>query len=222
MSKKYVVPFLVVICLAVYIPANAQIGIFVSPYGGYHHFQHRRQGPPPPPFEPYTTLSIGYGFPNLDKYELPGIGGLYQGNSTQMLGPLTASVDYRFERPLSIGIMVTHGTVDVPYYDDYTNAKQFTASLDNWSVMLDLINYFPVDSYNENVVAYTRLAAGVNIWNQSYTDPSGNNANVINVPSDFAYQVSLGAKFKLGNDASFFAEAGWGKYILQGGLSFKF
>jgi hypothetical protein len=220
--NKYIAPFFVVGLLAFTLPAKAQfVGLYFGPR--YPHRYHRgHEGPPPPPFNPTISISVGYGFPNLDKYEMPGVYGLYQGNSTQMMGPLAASIDYRFERSLSIGLLVTHGTIDVPYYDYATNTKQFTGSLDNWAVMLNLINYLPVNSYNETVLPYMRLAVGVNIWNQSYTDPSGNPVNIQNIPDDLAYQLSLGAKFKLSDHTAFFAEAGWGKYILEGGLSFKF
>jgi hypothetical protein len=43
----------------------------------------------------------------------------------------------------------------------------------------------------------------------------------LNLP-DLAYQVGLGANFKLSPNAGFFIEAGYGKYILNGGLSLKF
>ncbi len=41
-------------------------------------------------------------------------------------------------------------------------------------------------------------------------------------PTDLAYQVGIGAKFKLSKNAGIFAEAGYGKYIVQGGVFFKF
>ena len=40
-------------------------------------------------------------------------------------------------------------------------------------------------------------------------------------PCMFAYQISVGARFDVASQTGLFIEAGYGKYILAGGLSFK-
>jgi len=40
--------------------------------------------------------------------------------------------------------------------------------------------------------------------------------------TDLAYQVSIGTRFNLSQNAGFFIEAGYGRYIVNGGLTFKF
>ena len=67
---------------------------------------------------------------------------------------------------------------------------------------------------------YFRTAIGVNIWNQNYTDGSGNKL-AFDQPSLLAYQIGIGGKLKITKNSSLFMEAGYGKYILHGGLSFK-
>ena len=87
--------------------------------------------------------------------------------------------------------------------------------------MLNYISYMPVT--NDKVEPYFRTAIGVNIWNQSFTDNAGNPISMAGTsPSDLAYQLGLGAKFHLTKKSGLFIEGGYGKYILQGGLTFKF
>ncbi len=171
-----------------------------------------------PKFEPQVILSFGYGFPNLDKNYLLGFRNYYQGNISQM-GPITASLDYRFSRTMSIGALVTHGTVNAPYYDYSTGSKSFTGDISNWAVMANLVNYIPVSA---KVTPYLRVALGINSWKQNYSDGSGNKVIYPDALPDLAYQAGLGVKFDLSKNAGLFAEAGYGKYILHGGISFKF
>ncbi len=219
--NKYLIAFSV--CLFSIISfANAQIGIYMGPrYGNPYAYRHRPRQQNNPPFQPSVNLSFGYGFPNLDKYELPDFGGLYKGTASTQLGPITGAIDYRFSRNMSIGVLVTHGKVTVPYYDyNEPSSTVMTGSLDNWSFMLNFMRYLPVNS--DKVTPYLRTAIGINTWQQNYTDAQGNKLNENFNPSELAYQVGLGADFYLSKNAGLFLEAGYGKYILHGGLTFKF
>src|ERR1700728_1685869 len=148
--NKYIFSAFAIVLLAFNTPASAQVGIWVGPGRPYH--RRRPQVPPPPPFQPSVDLSVGYGFPNLDKYEMPVFFNQYQGNTSQMMGPIAASLDYHFMREIGIGIMVTHGTLTLPYYNYSDGAKAYTGTSDNWSVMLDVIHYLPVNYYNDDIV----------------------------------------------------------------------
>lgn len=171
-------------------------------------------------FQPRLNINIGYGFPNLDKYQLGEFTNAYKGTVSQT-GPVTGSIDYQFSRYTSVGIMGTYGKVSMPYYDrggDGTTPA-FTGKLENWSIMFNLVNYFP--SYNRAFTPYLRTAAGVNNWTQTYTDASGAKAADAPTPTLFAYQVSLGTRINMSPNAGFFMEAGYGKYILSAGLQFR-
>ncbi len=213
---KRAVCLLAVITLVTCTVADAQ-------YGGYGV---RRYGPrprrhePEEYFQPVVHVNLGYGFPNLDRYELAGFYNTDMGSISQT-GPFMGSVDYQFNRRMSIGVMITHGTVSAPYYDysNATNTPDFTGHLTNTAVMLDLVRYLPA---GPAVTPYFRTAIGVNIWQQDYTDASGNKVADGGDPSALAYQVSFGAKFHLSKQAGLFLEAGYGKYILNGGLAFSF
>lgn len=218
--KKIIFPLLIISCFSTAV-VDAQI--MVRPGMGYRRYQRspRRNNPHRQTmnkFEPTVNLSIGYGFPNVDKDQLVTFQNYYKGNYSQT-GPITGSIDYRFSPGMSIGVLVTHGKVDVPYYD-YTGAKALTGSLDNWAFMLNVVRYIPLPT--TKVSPYLRTAIGVNSWKQDYTDISGAKLNQIEKPSDLAYQVGIGAIFNLSKNAGLFVEAGYGKYILHGGLTFKF
>jgi hypothetical protein len=184
--------------------------------------QRQRQAPPKRPvFQPTVNFSFGYGFPNLDKDQFVSFANAYMGTVSQK-GPFVGAVDYQFSRNMSIGVMGTYGKVKAPYYDYNSNSSlpTFTGSLENWSVMLNVMSYMP--TYNNSIEPYLRTAIGINNWTQNYLDNAGNKAANIPDPSELAYQVSLGARFNLSKGAGFYIEGGYGKYILTGGLTLKF
>jgi len=221
---KYILSLIVATSLICSV-AEAQVGIMVGPRIGYGYgrprYPRRSSNASQPKFQPTVNVSFGYGFPNLDKNALPTFYNYYQGSVSSQTGPITGAIDYQFSRSTSIGLMATYGKVSVPYYA-YGNgySPAFTGSLENVSVMINLINYMPVNS--NSVAPYIRTAIGVNSWQQKFLDPSGNPENMAGTPSDLAYQISLGSKFFFNKNSGLFIEAGYGKYILQGGLTFRF
>lgn len=163
-------------------------------------------------------MSIGYGLPNLDKKYLPAYYNAYYSNISRR-GPVTASADYRFSRRMSVGFMVTHGTVSASYYDSFSAQPVFNTKLENWGFMLNLVRYFGA---GRKIDPYLHTALGFNAWKQEYTDPAGNKLSMpeADLPS-FSRQFALGMKYNVSKHAALFIEAGYGKYILQGGLSLK-
>jgi hypothetical protein len=200
--------------------ADAQVYYRVRPYMRGRPYRREQAREVLPPFKPTLSLSFGYGFPNVDKTYLPQYYNAYNGTVSQT-GPITAALDYRFMRSTSVGVMVTHGSVSAPYYDyNGSGAPVFKTKLDNWSILLNVMRYFPA---GKAVTPYFRTAVGINIWDQQYMDPQGNKISMApaDLP-DFAYQLGLGARFNLSKNSGLFLEAGYGKYIVHGGLSFTF
>jgi hypothetical protein len=174
-----------------------------------------------PKFEPTVNLSAGYGFPNTDKIFLPEYYEAYRGGSSQW-GPITATLDYQFSRRMSIGVMVTRSSVSAPYYDYFSSSTlpAFTAKLDNWSFMLNMVRHIPASL---KATPYMRMAIGINSWKDTYTDPDGNKVLVQSADlPDIAYQAGIGVRLKMSKHTGFFIEAGYGKYVLQAGLSARF
>ncbi len=209
--------------------SQVSIGVGVGPrmgYGGYgpvyqRPYQPRRlpKSQNQPKFDPIIRFSLGYGYPNLDKSQMASFYGYSLGNIKQT-GPITGSLDYQYSQNSSIGLMVTHGQISGSYYDynNPTGPPVMSGSLDNWSVMVNMMNYMPG---SEKVAPYFRTAVGINIWTPNYTDAIGNKMNGLSDPNQLAYQVSLGANIHLSKNTGLFMEAGYGKYIVQGGLSFR-
>lgn len=214
---------LIVILSAVSISATAQYRYKGRMYNGGQRQPHARVQPNRQQrsfdnFKPSLNVSLGYGFPNLDKNEMLTFYNYYQGKATQQ-GPYIGSVDYQFSRSTSIGAMVSYGKVTAPYYFANDVNQAFTGKLENTAVMLNLTRYMAASKV---VSPYLKTAIGINIPHSSYTDASG--ATIV-IPKDdnmLAYQASLGVKLNLSERAGLFAEAGYGKYIVAGGLSFKF
>ncbi len=224
--KKFPLYFIVVTAMSLPAITKAQ-AIMIAPRLGFGYGYGPRRYPPrshnnnQPPFTPNLSISLGYGFPNLDKDQLPGDGyNYYRGNVSQT-GPITGSIDYQFSRTASIGLLVTHGKVTIPYYNygSSASAPAYTGSLSNWSFLLNYVTYMPVPG--DKIAPYFRTAIGINAWDQDFTDGTGNKISMPNSLPDLAYQLGLGVKFKVSRNTGLFIEGGYGKYILHGGLSFK-
>jgi opacity protein-like surface antigen len=169
-------------------------------------------------FKPSLDVSIGYGFPNLDKYLLTDFYNYYQGHTTQS-GPIIASVDYHFAPRMAIGIMVNYGKVSRPYYNYNTGEQGFTGSLTNTAVLLSFTRYL---GGSQKIMPYTRTAIGINTGEAKYLNSDGSKAADTDEGTSLAYQVGLGAQFNVTKRGGFFIEAGYGKYIISGGLKMSF
>ena len=192
------------------------------PMQRYPHYPRQRQQT----YHPTVNLSFGYGYPNLDKSYFPdqfnGAINAYKGTQYTQTGPITGALDFQFSRYNSIGVMGTYGKVSVPYYDfgPNSNIASFNGDIKSWSVLLNMMTYFP--SY-QTVSPYIRTAIGMSTRTENYTYPDGSKALVGGSDlTDLAYQVSIGARFNMSPNAGFFLEAGYGRYIASGGLTFRF
>lgn len=223
--KKLLILFIV---LTLFSSIKAQYGgVYISPRIGYSMGYH------PYPrgnnykrdssyrFKPSMSINVGYGLPNLDKYQFAQTYQFYNQPYSET-GPIAAAIDYRFSRTMAVGLLITSGTSKTNYYDYYSNnpSAAFQGKLSSTAIMLDLVNYMPVN--NNHIAPYLRTALGVNIWNEDYYNTNGNKINFSSYPTDFAYQVSIGSNFYIAEHVGFFAEVGYGKYIFNAGLAFKF
>src|SRR5450631_2802904 len=120
--NKYLVSLLIcTFCFCAF--AEAQVGVYIGPrigygpvYGrGYRHRPQRRQQQNLPKFQPTVNVSFGYGFPNLDKDQLPDFYNLYKGTTTSQTGHIKGQIFYRFSRNMSMGVLFTHENESFPY-----------------------------------------------------------------------------------------------------------
>ncbi len=211
MRKSFILAAVLIVSVS---SSYAQYGPRYGNRGGYHRQSRQDQSD----FDPSFNLSIGYGFPNLDYYLLDEFYGYYHGSSTYT-GPIVIDASYQFNPRISIGIMATYGKVSRSYYSFDTNIKTFTGSLTNTSVMLDFVRYMPA---SKKVAPYIRTAIGFNTGMGKYLDQNGQKFFDPSDGTTFAYQAGLGVQFYMSKMAGFFVEAGYGKYIISGGLALKF
>ena len=229
--KKLITLFSILLII-ISVSAEAQYyggGVFIErgyrrplhPYNRYSQKKHQQ------PFHPTVNLSLGYGYPNLDKNYFPdqfnGNINVYRGNSFTQNGPLTGALDFQFSRYNSIGIMGTYGKSSVQYFDYSTNSNDpvFTGKINSWSALFNIMSYFP--TYQKTVSPYIRTAIGISSRDEDYAYPDGSKAIEGGKDiTDLAYQVSLGARFNFSSNAGFYIEAGYGRYIVNGGLTFRF
>lgn len=214
--KKFIT---LTICILFLISAiDAQIIFRTRPAYRYRTFKEHRNWHLSN-FKPTVNISFGYGIPNLDKYELLGFWNYYHTPVSQT-GPIFGAINYQFKRSMSIGVTVSYGKVSAPYYNYNNSTFAFTGNLKNTSLMLNFVRYIFTD--NEKIIPYIKTAIGINMWTQDYLDQSGNKAVLADDPTALAYQVGIGAKLMFAKQTGIFIEAGYGKYILAGGLTFKF
>lgn len=214
--KKYIA---LIICTLFLIAASDAQVIFRTRTGGRFRALPQQRKRRLPNFKPSVNISFGYGVPNLDKYELLEFRNFFH-TSVHQTGPVFGSIDYQFNRAMSIGANVSFGKVSAPYYNNNGSGSAFTGYLKNTSLMLNFVRY--IITGNEKIVPYMKTAIGINMWTQDYLDQYGNKAVIADDPTALAYQVGIGAKLMLAKQSGFFIEAGYGKYILAGGLTFKF
>ncbi|MDB5230704.1 MAG: porin family protein [Chitinophagaceae bacterium] len=175
------------------------------------------------PFQPTVGFSLSYAYPNADANQLYQFNRYDQGKTTSN-GRVNAALDFRFTRTASLGLMASYGKVSAPYYsyNNFSDMPDMTGSLESFSVMLNYQQYFQTGVAGSFFSPYMRTAIGFNSWSQDYRDATGAKLNysTTDLPV-LAYQASIGADLKLGQNTSFFIEAGYGKYLLNAGLSFK-
>jgi opacity protein-like surface antigen len=212
MRKGMLLGLILVACL---VDGYAQYG---GRYGGPRGRYHRERIRELSAFKPSLDISIGYGFPNLDKYLLADFYNYYPGNATQT-GPFIASLNYHFSRRSAIGIMVNYGKVSQPYYNYYTGVHEFNGEMANTAVLLNFTRYM---GFSQKIMPYTRTAIGFNTGQREYLYPDGSKFTEIIDGTTLAYQVGLGVQFNPGKHGGFFIEAGYGKYIAAAGLTMKF
>jgi opacity protein-like surface antigen len=207
------------ILVACFYESNAQYGGgYGGGYGGRGMGYRRQRVQEMTNFKPSLDVSIGYGFPNLDKYLLSDFYNYYQGSGTQS-GPIIANVDYHFNPRMAIGVMVNYGKVSRPYYSYNTGDQAATGSLTNTAVLLSFTRYLGM---SQKIMPYTRTAIGINTGQAKYTAMDGSKWANTDDATTLAYQVGLGVKFNVTDHGGFFVEAGYGKYIISGGLALKF
>ena len=115
-----------------------------------------------------------------------------------------------------------NGAINAYKGTQYTQTGPITGALDFQFSRYNSIGV--MGTYGKvSVPYYDFTAIGINTRTENYTDPDGSKALIGGSDlTDLAYQVSIGARFNMSPNAGFFLEAGYGRYIASGGLTFRF
>jgi hypothetical protein len=85
--------------------------------------------------------------------------------------------------------------------------------------MLNFMRYLPG---SQKVTPYLRTAIGLNTGQGKYRTDAGTDFFTPDNGTTLAYQAGIGVQLYVSKSSGFFVEAGYGKYIVAGGLTFKF
>lgn len=169
-----------------------------------------------------STFTIGYGFPNIGKsiLKIGNSAGVTDSKITGV-GPLHAKYEYAVSDKVGVGVSVGY----VSFADEYTqNSGGPTYKYKDAITSLGILARFNYHfGGNDKVDPYVGIGAGYNNWSLKTTtnDPDGT-GNSITIPIKVGFEGGVGVRYYFTPNIGAYAELGYGKSILQGGLAFKF
>lgn len=183
--------------------------------------QRRRQA-----FEQNSTIiTIGYGVPNLGK----AIFNIYKdelGFYTSGIGPIHAKYEFGLTDHFGIGVSIGFVDFKAAWLTKYHNANNELQEYEegfkgsSFGIMARGNYHFStskrLDPFVGFGIGYNRMSFG---WfsEYEYADELS-----LSFPIPFATELSIGARYYLSDNIGAYAELGWGKSLLQAGLSMKF
>ena len=162
-------------------------------------------------------FSVQYGFPNTIRNSLESFIGFNQTNK-KSLGPFSVSYEYHINDLMSIGLNLSYASYSADYKDALGFGLAFKGTLRNPAILLQSIKYFESDS---KAMLYAKGSIGINLWSGEYKRPDGSDYQNFNAPTPLGYNAVVGVKYGFAPDIFGYIEAGYGKYIVAAGLSFK-
>lgn len=84
--------------------------------------------------------------------------------------------------------------------------------------MIQTVKYFETES---SLLVYAKGNIGLNLWSGEYRPANGTVYKNFNAPTPVAYNAMVGLKYGLTPATFAYLEAGYGKYVVAAGLSFK-
>jgi hypothetical protein len=170
------------------------------------------------PFEKKDQFfSIQYGFPNTIKNNLESFIGFTQTNK-KSIGPVSIAYEYHINPLLSLGISISYGSYSADYKDILNLGAAFKGTLRNTALLLQSTKYFETD---KKILPYAKGSIGLNLWSGEYKTASGNDYQNFNAPTPLGYNAVVGIKYGFSRQTFGYLEAGYGKYVVAAGVSFR-
>jgi len=170
------------------------------------------------PFEKKDQfISFQHGFPNTIKNSLESFFGFDQTNK-KSIGPVSIAYEYHIKPEFSIGINLSYASYSADYKDVFGFSAAFTGKIRNTALMIHSIKYFQNES---KYLIYAKGNVGLNLWSGEYRSANGDEYKNFNAPTPVAYNAMVGVKYGLTSSIYPYIEAGYGKYVVAAGISFK-
>jgi opacity protein-like surface antigen len=170
-----------------------------------------------------STVTIGYGFPNIGKsiLKIGNSAGVTDSKITGV-GPIHVKYEYAVSDKVGVGVSLGY----VSFADEYTQDNggaapyKYKDAITSFGILARFNYHF---GGNEKVDPYVGLGAGYNNWTAKTTtnDPDGI-GNTFTIPIKIGFEGGVGVRYYFTPNIGAYAELGYGKSILQGGLAFKF
>lgn len=162
-------------------------------------------------------ISVQYGFPNVSKSLLESFP-LFTQTNKKNFGPVSLSYDYHISADMSIGATLLYSSYSASYKDILASSLSFNGKLRNTAILVQSTKYLAA---KEKLFLYAKGSIGLNLWSGEYTAPDGSDFKNFNAPTPVGYTAMVGGKYLFTPNMLGYLEAGYGKYIVAAGLSFK-
>jgi hypothetical protein len=162
-------------------------------------------------------FSVQHGFPNTIKNSMENFIGFNQTNK-KSAGPVSISYEYHANALLSLGISFSYSSYSADYKDILGAGVTFKGTLRNPAILLQSTKYF---ENNGKALLYAKGSIGINLWSGEYTDGNNGDFQNMNFPSPLGYNAVVGVKYGFSPNNYGYIEAGYGKYVVAAGISFK-
>ncbi len=177
-----------------------------------------------------SVISLGYGFPNLNKSVFK-VYKSYLGYKVEGSGPFHAKFEYGITESLGIGLSINTVNAKASWKDTYEEfdtvtfqyvEKEYTEGFKYFSLAANIrLNYHFVT--NENLDVYAGLGLGYN--NAKYEYFSDYELSpVLSLSSIFplGFEITAGLRYYFTPNIGIYVESGLAKSAFQGGLAIKF
>lgn len=172
-----------------------------------------------------SYISVGYGVGNFSRTFVTAAA-KGTGVETSFLGPLFAKYEYAVAENVGFGVVFAYmgakASSTNTYVDDNGDEQTYTLTTDfsTWSALARVNYHFSDD---DNFDPYIGLGMGYRNGGVRYTysDPNADKIGDIPTIIPFGMEMTLGARYMVASNIGFYAEVGFAKAVVQGGLVFK-
>lgn len=164
-----------------------------------------------------NIISAGYGAPNLNKTLFK----IYEDENDYALkgyGPIHLKYEHAVSDRIGLGLSINHVASSISYKNLYNYDYKLNFSSTKFNARVN-VHFFSSETFD----AFWGVGVGYGTSTSKWTtnDPDDSNVSFSN-PIPIGLESTLGARYFFSENIGLYAEIGFAKSIVQGGLSFKF